>query len=80
MNAYGCHNQPRPDPSKKLEVQDGWAFEEVKTNQGMRTVRLAVMKEIPFVGTTECKYEASVSDKKCDGCIHQRCPDPVVAP
>lgn len=60
MTIYSCHNRPRPTANAPVTVQDGWI-----DTPGSRIPRMVT---VPFVMTTECQYDATMTDKSCAGC------------
>ena len=54
---YGCHN--RAPFLDRVEMQDGWHVE------GTRKV-----VAVPFRMSGECRYDRSLSDSACAGCMH----------
>ncbi len=68
--SYGCHNKPRPVAGAPLAVQDGYVAGVFEYESG-HTDRLARMVTVPFRMSTECKYDATGTDKGCAGCQHQ---------
>ena len=54
---YGCHN--RAPFRETVEVQDGWNADGTR-----RTV------QAPFRMARECRYDRSLDDSACAGCMH----------
>ena len=54
---YGCYN--RAPYSETLVVRNGWRIDGTR-----RTV------EIPFRMSRECRYDRSLDDSACAGCMH----------
>lgn len=54
---YGCHN--RAPFRETVEVQDGWNADGTR-----RTV------EMTFRMARECRYDRSLDDSACAGCMH----------
>ena len=61
---YGCHNGERGKPH--LLVLDGYETKSDATGN----YAIPRMKLIDFVMSTECRYDMSLSDKRCSGCKH----------
>lgn len=61
MKPNGCHN--RAPYKSSVVVQDGWEY--------MGSTRIPIVKEVPFVMTTDCNYkttELGKNDERCNGC------------
>jgi hypothetical protein len=61
----GCHNRPRPIAEAPVIVQDGWYSSVLHENDAIPR-----LTAVPFRMSTECRYDASATDKGCAGCEH----------
>ncbi len=59
----GCHGKIRPD-----EKSGYWAPDRKYYPDGRFEV---VNKWVPFVLSTDCMYDKSMSDPQCEGCPHR---------
>jgi hypothetical protein len=62
---YGCWNKPRPTEDSSYLAQDGWETQYVGSGDFEGT---AWFVEVRNVMSTECRYDMSLKDAKCDGC------------
>lgn len=62
---YGCWNKPRPTADSFYMAQDGWDTQYVGSDDFEGT---AWFVEVRNVMSTECRYDMSLEDAKCDGC------------
>jgi hypothetical protein len=65
---YFCSNRSRPDPARKLLVQDGYITVRVAGLHGVVTLRQPNMVEVACPNTTDCLYDRSALDARCAGC------------
>lgn len=65
---YGCHNKPLPTTGKTYVAQSGWS-ETFRDGFGA-PCRVPVYVDVPHVMSTECRYDASATDRMCAGCGH----------
>jgi hypothetical protein len=73
---YGCHSKPRPTSETTYLAQEGWLYRNVIYSEPYESprdefTRIPELVEIKHAMTTECKYDASASDKQCAGCPYQ---------
>lgn len=65
----GCLNRSFKDT---VLVQDGYQDLVVSpAGADHQKIRVAVYKEIPFVMSKDCHFDARSTDAKCQGCKHQ---------
>lgn len=64
-NPYACYDKPI---AKGHYVKDG--MEEADTTEGR--IACYKLKWIPFVMSTDCRYDKKAGDPRCGGCNRQR--------
>lgn len=68
---YGCWNKPRPTADSYYMAQDGWDMEYVGPDDidGRDWFQGAAMFfEVKHAMSTECRFDMSLKDPKCEGC------------
>jgi len=66
-NIYACNGRPRPTEATTHVAQSGWRQYE----EGGKPVKVPVFETIPHRLSTDCRYDASQNDPKCQGCGHR---------
>lgn len=64
---YGCNGKPRR--RNDLAVKDGW--HKAASLATLEIQGTQKFKEIPDFGSTECRYDNSLTDPHCEGCEHR---------
>jgi hypothetical protein len=63
---YWCNGKPRPTSETSYLAQDGWFVDEWGMTRKPKIIR------IKHVMSTECNYDQSASDARCEGCEQRR--------
>jgi hypothetical protein len=67
---YGCHNRPRPTAGSSYLAQSGY---DPTVNEGWGWFsRQPRYVEIKHTMSTDCRYDASATDRGCAECVHQK--------